>query len=159
MDPDVARGEVQDLVEQVQRELPLAREVQPQVRKINFENTPLMLVNISPPADFDQRALKLLAEEVQEDLETVPGVSNTQLFGGREREIHVNVDVSLASEYGLSLSDFRQALSAFHAVLPGGALNTGQFDFRIRSETRFRNVEDIRQAVIAQQEGRVHSHR
>jgi len=155
VDPDVARGEVQDLVEQVQRELPLAREVQPQVRKIDFENTPLMLVNISPPADFDQRALKLLAEEVQEDLETVPGVSNTQLFGGREREIHVNVDVSLASEYGLSLSDFRQALSAFHAELPGGALNTGQFDFRIRSETRFRDVEDIRQAVIAQQEGRV----
>ena len=155
VDADEARGEVQDLVDRVRSELPLGREVQPVVRSIDFENTPLMLVNITPPDGFDERALKQLAEEVQDELEGIPGVANTQLFGGRDREIHVNINVDRASQHGLTISDFHRTLSDFHSELPGGSLDTGSFDFQVRNETKFRGVEDIREAVLRQEEGRV----
>ncbi|MGY8771151.1 MAG: efflux RND transporter permease subunit [Pirellulales bacterium] len=148
VDPDVARGEVKDLVDEIRRELPVGREVQPVVTDIDFENTPLMLVNMTAPDSFDERTLKLLAEEVQDELEGIPGVSNTQLFGGRERELHVNVNIDLSSEYGITIGDFRQALSNFHAEMPAGELNTKTFDFRVRNETQFRNVDDIEQAIV-----------
>lgn len=155
VDPDVARGEVKDLVDEVRRELPLARDVEPIVTDIDFENTPLMLVNLVPPAGYDERALKEIAEEIQDELETLPGVSSTQLFGGREREIHVNLDVDLAMQYGLALSDVRDALSAGHAELPGGELETGDFDYRVRTNSKFRSVSDIEQAVVREEAGRV----
>ncbi|GAA4437820.1 efflux RND transporter permease subunit [Bremerella cremea] len=155
VDPDLARGEVKDLVDEIRRELPVAREVQPSVTDIDFENTPLMLVNMTAPPGFDEASLKTLAEEVQEELETIPGISNTQLFGGRERELHVNVNVDLAAEYGLTLGDFRQALANFHAEMPAGELDTGTFDFRVRNETQFRGVEDIRNAIVSQANGKV----
>ncbi|MEW4455884.1 efflux RND transporter permease subunit [Bremerella sp. JC817] len=155
VDPDLARGEVKDLVDEIRRELPVAREVQPSVTDIDFENTPLMLVNMTAPPGFDEASLKTLAEEVQEELETIPGISNTQLFGGRERELHVNVNVDLAAEYGLTLGDFRQALANFHAEMPAGELDTGTFDFRVRNETQFRGVEDIRDAIVSQANGKV----
>ncbi len=154
VDPDQARGEVKDLVDEIRRDLPVAREVQPSVTDIDFENTPLMLVNMTAPRGYDEAALKTLAEEVQEELETIPGISNTQLFGGRERELHVNVNVDLAAEYGLTLGDFRRALSDFHAEMPAGELDTGTFDFRVRNETQFRGVEDIRNAIISEVDGK-----
>lgn len=155
VDPDQARGEVKDLVDEIRRDLPVAREVQPSVTDIDFENTPLMLVNMTAPQGFDEAALKTLAEEVQEELETIPGIANTQLFGGREREIHVNVNVDLAAEYGLTLGDFRQALANFHAEMPAGELDTGTFDFRVRNETQFRGVDDIRNAIISNSGGKL----
>ena len=155
VDPDVARGEVKDLVDQIRRELPVGREIQPVVTDIDFENTPLMLVNLTGPENFDERALKRIAEEVQEELESIPGVANTQLFGGREREIHVNINVDLAAGHGLTIADFHRALAAFHAKLPGGSLNTSSIDFHVRNEAKFRGVQDIRQAVVAHHEGRI----
>lgn len=155
VDPDSARGEVKDLVDEVRRELPVSRDVEPIVTDIDFENTPLMLVNLVPPPGYDERALKEIAEEIQDELEAVPGVSSTQLFGGREREIHVNLDVDLAMQYGLALSDVRAALSANHAELPGGELETGSFDYRVRSDTKFRTVQDIEKAVVREEAGRV----
>ncbi len=155
VDPDLARAEVQDLVDRIRNELPAGREIQPQVIDIDFENAPLMLVTLSGPEDFDQRALKEIAEDVQDILETVPGVANTQLFGGLERELHVNVDPDLATQYGLTIADLRRAIMDCHAEVPGGALNTGSFDASIRNETKFRNVDDIRAAVVKQDEGRL----
>lgn len=153
--PDDARREVKDLVDRIRNELPLGREVQPIVTDIDFENMPLMLVNIEPPPGFDERALKTIAEDVQEQLETVDGVANTQLFGGKEREVQVNIYPDRMAEYGVTLAQVRQALADFHAEVPAGAFTTKQFDRRVRNETKLRGVDDIREAIVSSQEGRV----
>ncbi len=155
VDSKRARDDVEHLVNEVRRELPLGREVQPAVNEIDFESAPIMLVTLSAPEGFDERALKQIAEDVQEELEPIPGVANSQLFGGREREIHVNVNPDLLAQYGLSMTDVRNALSAHHAAMPGGSLDSSDFDLHVRSETKFRGVDDIRAAVIRQRDGRL----
>ena len=157
VDPDSARAEVQDLVQRIRNELPVGREIQPVVTDIDFESLPLMLVMLHAKEGYriDGRTLKEIAEDIQETLETVPGVSNTQLFGGLEREIHVNVDPDLATQYGLTIGDLRRALANFHAKIPGGALNTGQFDVSVRNEAKFRGVDDIRAAIVREVDGRL----
>lgn len=155
VDPERARGEVKDMVDRVRRELPTPREVQPIITDIDFENTPLMLVNLTGPRDFDEAALKQIAEEVQEELESIPGVANTQVFGGREREIHVNVNPDLAAQNDLTLLEISDALRAFHATIPGGALNTEEFDYQIRNETRIKSADDVRGLILREEEGRV----
>ncbi len=155
VDPDDARIEVKGLVDRVRNELPAGREVQPVVTEIDFENAPLMLVSISAPEAMDPRTLKQIAEDVQDQLETVDGVANTQLFGGREREIHVNVFPDRMTQYGVTLAQLRQSLADFHAEVPAGSFDTGEFDRSIRNESKFRGVEDIREAIVTSQEGRV----
>lgn len=155
VDPDDARREVKDLVDRIRNELPAGREVQPVITDIDFENMPLMLVSITAPDAVDDRTLKTIAEDVQEQLEAVDGVANTQLFGGKEREIHVNVYPDRMKQYGVTLAQLRQALSDFHAEVPAGAFTTGEFDRQIRNESKLRDVEDIREAIVSSQEGRV----
>jgi len=150
-----ARDDVAHLVDEVRALLPRGREVQPIITHIDFESTPLMLVNLNGPEGFDERTLKQVAEDVQDELEAIPGVANTQQFGGREREIHVNLNPDLFAEYGLSVQQIFMALSNFHSELPGGALNTSEFDYQVRNETKLRTIDDIRQTVVAQRDGRM----
>ena len=108
--------------------------LQPIITDIDFESLPIALVNLSGPPGFDERTLKQIAEDVEEELRTIDGVSNTQLFGGREREIHVNVNPDLFVEYGFSLPEIFRAVTDFHSKLPGGSLNTSEYDYQIRNE-------------------------
>lgn len=155
VDAKRARDDVEHLVNQVRRELPMGREVQPMITDIDFESAPIMLVNLAAPAGFDERTLKQIAEDVQDELEAIPGVANTQIFGGREREIHVNVNPDLAMQYGVTLSSLRSALASAHNEMPGGVLSSSVFDPHIVNKTQFRTVEDIEQVVLVQQDGRM----
>ena len=155
VDPDDAKREVKDLVDRIRNELPLGREVQPQVTKIDFENAPLMLITLAGPPGFDDRALKHIAEEVEDRIASVDGIANTQLFGGKEREIHVNVNPDLMVQYGLTLRQFRQALVDFNAKVPGGSFDSALIDRTVRNESKFRGLDDIREAIVSSVDGRV----
>ncbi len=155
VDPDDARREVKDLIDRIRNELPVGREVQPDVRKIDFDSAPLMLVTLTAPTGFDERALKKIAEEVEERIASVEGIANTQLFGGKERELHVNINPDLMAQYGLTLPQMRQALADFNAKVPAGAFDTDKIDRTIRSEAKFREIDDIREAIVSSEQGRV----
>ena len=150
-----ARADVEHLVNQIRNQLPAGREVQPNITTIDFDSAPIMLVNLTGPTGFDERTLKTIAEDVKKELDTIPGVANTQLFGGREREFHVNVNPDLLAQYGISISDVRDALMAFHSRTPGGSLNSSGVDYQVRIEGKFNTLNDIRRAVVAERDGRL----
>lgn len=154
-DAEAARIKVKDIVDEARGELPQGRRVIPGVNRIDFDNTPLILVNLMAPDGFDEAALKQIAEEVRDEIDPINGVSGTQVFGGREREIHVDVNLDLAAQHGLTLADVQGRLQQFHAERPGGSLNTGTFDPQIIPETKFRTTKDIGNAVLTESEGRV----
>ncbi len=155
VDPDHAKREVKDLVDRIRNELPLGREVQPEVMKIDFENMPLMLVTLQGPAGFDERTLKQIAEEIQKQIDDVDGIANSQLFGGKEREVHVNVHPDRMTQYGLTLRQVRQALIDFHAKVPGGSFDSAEFNRNVRNEAKFRNLADIREAIVSSTDGHI----
>ncbi len=155
VEPNDAKREVKDLIDRIRNELPVGREVQPDVRKIDFDSGPLMLVTLAGPPGFDERALKQIAEEVEERISSVDGIANTQLFGGKEREIHVDVNPDLLAQYSLTMAQMRQALVDFNAKVPAGSFDTEGIDRTVRNESKFRGVEDIREAIVSSIEGRV----
>lgn len=154
-DAEGARIKVKDIVDEARGELPQGRRVIPGVNRIDFDNTPLILVNLMAPDDFDEAALKQIAEEVRDELDPITGVAGSQVFGGREREIHVDVDLDLAAQHGLTLADVQRTLRQFHAERPGGSLDTGTFDPQIIPETKFKTTEDVGNAILLESEGRV----
>lgn len=155
VDPDEAKREVKDLVDRIRNELPLGREIQPVVTKIDFENMPLMMVTLTGPEGYDDRSLKEVAEEVEERIKAdIDGVASTQLYGGKEREIHVNANPDLLAEYGITLNQLLESLRAFNAKIPAGSLDTENYDRILRVEAKFRGVEDIREAIVSNVGGR-----
>ena len=151
--PREARDDVEHLVNEIRGELPVGREIQPSINEIDFESAPIVLITLSGSDGVDERELKKIAEDVQDELETITGVANTQLFGGREREIHVDIHPDLLIQYGVSYGELRDTLRRAHVEMPAGPLSSAEFEPQVRPETQFRDVDDIQEVVIRHDEG------
>ncbi len=117
-DIDVARQKVRDRVDQAQIDFPDDAE-EPVLREISVSEFPILQVNLY--GDVGPVVLKRLAEDLQDEVETVPGVLRANLVGGLEREVKVDVDPERLRLYGLSLDDVVDAVAdGIVSVVLGG---------------------------------------
>ena len=148
-DPDVdvseALQKVRDKVSQAKSDLPVDAE-EPKVQEFNMENQPVMIISLS--GNFDLAQLKKMAEKMQDDIDGVKGVLETQLLGGKEREIQIKVDLFKLNAFGLSFNDVNLAIAGDNLNIPGGKLGVGDSKYLLRVPGEFQSIEEIRNTVI-----------
>ena len=89
-----------------------------------------------------------LAEEIEEDLMKIQGISDVRTSGLRDREIWVAVDPERLSAYRLSLQDVSLALRRQNLNVPAGPLEVGALEYSVRALAQFQSLQDIENAVI-----------
>lgn len=112
-----------DLPEDVER---------PFVNQISFEDEPIMILSFT--VDADDRELKIISETIQDELETITGVSEAKVVGTRDREIQITVDQSQLELYELSLNDVVNAIQRQDAQLPVGSIEQNNRSYTVRFE-------------------------
>jgi CzcA family heavy metal efflux pump len=145
-----ALTEVKDKVDQVKRELPKDVD-EPMIEDIAFDSVPIILVNVT--GEVDPKILKEIAKDIKIEIEAVPGVREVAFYGGLEREVQVQVDPWKMEQYHLSYSRLIAALQQQNANLPGGYLKLNNYEYLVRTEGKFNDVQDIGQTVIAVKAG------
>jgi hydrophobe/amphiphile efflux-1 (HAE1) family protein len=133
-DVDLALQDVQARVAQAQRSLP--KDVQaPTVSKSNPDDTAILTIAVSGP--FSRQMLADVARyQVQERLQTVPGVGQITLNGVVDRNVRIWLDASRLAERGVVATDIMSAITREHVDVPGGQLMTGgrTLDVRLLGE-------------------------
>lgn len=145
IDPKDALRDVQDKVDKVRRDLPDEAE-DPILTDINIDNLPILLIAIS--GDATLFLLKDIAKDLQPVIESVPGVAEVVIFGGLEREIHVNVDPVRAASYGITYDQIALALKTQNMNLPGGHMEFGDKEYLIRTSGMFTTIKEIGDTII-----------
>ena len=80
------------------------------------------------------RTLTELADkQIARAIQTVNGVGEVSLAGGRAREVHVVVDIEKLNSYGLSMTQVREAIVAENVEIPGGAIEQGKGQLLLRT--------------------------
>src|SRR5690349_3926405 len=98
----------------------------PVITKLDPDSDPVMSVVLSSK-DMSLRTLTEIADkQVKRQIETVSGVGEVDLGGGRAREIHVVVDIDKLNAYGLSMTDVRDAVVNENIEIPGGTVEQGK---------------------------------
>jgi multidrug efflux pump len=141
-----ASQRVRDRVDIARAELPAEAE-EPRVEEFNLEDLPILNVNLLAP--YALARLTDVAERLQEEIETLPGVLEATLTGGIEREVQVNVNAGLLEGYGLSFDEIAQVIEQENASLPGGAIDVGRESIRVRVDGRFDDPARIADLVVA----------
>jgi HAE1 family hydrophobic/amphiphilic exporter-1 len=145
-DADVAAQEVRDKVDPILRELPETAE-RPIVQKLDPDAAPILLYAVSAPRDTI--ALTTLVEdEIQERLESLNGVGEVVIFGGRRREIHVEANLEQLRAYNLTVNDLAVALRAQNLELPGGRIDEGAREVVVRTLGRIREPEAFADLIV-----------
>jgi len=144
VDIDEALQKIRDKVNVAKPNLPPDAD-EPVITEINFSNIPIMIVNIS--GKYGLVRLKKVAEDLQDDLEQIPGVLDVKLIGGLEREVQVDVDPERLRYYGLSMHDVVEVIEKENVTIPGGSMDIGRYKYLIRVPGEFTDPSIIKDLV------------
>ncbi len=147
---DEAFSKVRDKVDLAKSELPSDVE-EPIVNEIDFSEFPILTINLSAP--YPLTRLKAVAEELQDELESIPSVLAVDLIGGLDREVKVNVDLSLLQGYNITFLDLVNAIRDENTNLPGGSIDVDQSNFLVRVNGEINDPDELNNIVIKSPNG------
>lgn len=92
--------------------------------------------------------LTFFEEEIRQHYERVPGVSDLFIGGGREAEMHVEVNPERLAAFQLTTTDLIRTLQNENINVSAGTMGVGRRDYRIRTTAEFKSSEDISRVVL-----------
>jgi len=152
IDIDDALIKTKDKVDLAKSELPADLEDDPMVMEENFSEMPIVVYSLSGTCGLIR--LKEIAEDLEDGIESVPGVLEAEISGGLEREIRVEPDPDKLAYYNLSLVDLQRVISKENQNVSGGAIRMGDGRFQLRVPGEFRSPEEIYGLVVGLHNGR-----
>ena len=104
--------------------------------------------------EYDVMNLKTIETwVVEKNLKSVPGVVDTNPFGGPMREYQVRLDPDKLIDYGLSIAQVEQQLTNNNANGGGSFIQEGLQQVNVREVGLVRDVQDIANTVITTKNG------
>ena len=146
-----ALASVREKVDLARPDLPADTE-DPTIVEFDFSEVPVMQVNLS--ADYGLVRLKEVAEDLQDEIESIPAVLRADLRGGLEREVKVDVDLARLQYYGIALSEVVEAIQFENVNIPGGAIDVGALKYLVRVDGEFDDPMIIEDLVVTTFDGR-----
>lgn len=142
--------EVQNLLSNMLNELPLDKDntTNPWVVHVANDNVPILDLNITREGYDEVRLREFVENTLRERLEAVPGIQSAIPYGGKRRQIRVDVDRDKIAAYGLGLMDIKMAIEQQHISRAAGKLQTTESDILIRADERFRDMEKLRDIPV-----------
>ncbi len=145
-DINQAELDVKDAVDRAKADLPTDLENDPLVYDLNLSETPFYIFAIK---GADKRELRKIAEDLQENLEAIPGVLEVDISGGLEREIHVEIDPMRMALFKVNMSDVAALIAGENSDFSGGSIRTAEAKFQVKIEGEFENAEEAGRIVVA----------
>jgi hydrophobic/amphiphilic exporter-1 (mainly G- bacteria), HAE1 family len=145
-DIDVAAQEVRDKVNGVLPQLPKTIQ-QPRVDRMDPDAAPVLSLALTadkPVRDITEYADKILRRQ----LESLNGVGQVIVTGGRERQINIRLDADRLRAYNVTVTDVARALAAQNAEIPGGRMDQGPSSITLRTRGRVQSVEEFGDIVV-----------
>ena len=107
----------------------------------------LLLALFSPR--YSDHELERVGREVVNRLSRLENISRSQIFGGRKREIRVELDPLRMKGFGISIEDIRQALANADVSLEAGAFNKNNVSITLTSSSFLTRIDEVRHLVIS----------
>jgi multidrug efflux pump subunit AcrB len=148
-----------DKYDEVVREVNALRgELPSDIQSIDFRKANPGLVNIVQAAlvapDLDALALKRLADDLEESLETVPGVRRAESWALPGPEVRVALDLPRMAALGIDVATVDSAVSGEGSSVPGGAVDVGERRYNLKGTGDYDSVHEVADTVVALRDGR-----
>jgi multidrug efflux pump subunit AcrB len=127
----------------------------PFLLQYNAASVPVLQLGVSSPILSEQQLFDLGANFIRVQLATVQGASIPMPYGGKQREIRVDLDPQALFAKGLSATDVNTALGLQNIILPAGNAKFGSQDYLIRVNSSPRTIAGLNDLPIKTVNGAV----
>jgi multidrug efflux pump subunit AcrB len=115
----------------------------PLILNYNASTVPILLVALSGEGFTEQRLADIGINQVRTPLVTVPGAAIPYPFGGKLRQIQIDLDPAALQARGLSGQDVANALAAQNLITPVGAEKIGAYEYAVQLNNAPSSLADL----------------
>ena len=149
----IALQDVKDAVDKAKRDLPNDLDLEPMVMDIDFSEFPILNINLS--GDFSLDDLKIYAEELQDQIESLTEISKVEITGLLNREITIKTDLHKMESNEISLRDIEDAINLENVSIAGGDILLGKSRRSVRTDAEFKKASEIENIIVKSEQGNV----
>ena len=144
---DRANAQVTAASQSILRQLPPST-LPPEIVNYTASNVPVLQLALSgsglSESDLNDLALNFLRTQ----LITIPGAVVPYPYGGKQREIMVNLQDTLLQSKGISPQDVVTALSAQNVIAPSGTAKIGKFEYDFPTNSAPRTIDELNNVPV-----------
>ena len=139
---DLANAQITAVSQTILRFLPPGS-LPPLVVDYNASTVPILQLGLSGKGLTEPQLNDIALNFLRTQLVTVPGASVPFPYGGKQRQVMVNLNPQLLQAKGLSPNDVLAALSNQNLILPGGTAKIGQFEYDVDLNGDLKTVQEF----------------
>lgn len=140
---DKAAADVERQISNLRGKLPKDAR-QPIIIKNDINSKPIVRVTMTSPNMTATEAYQFAKDKIKSRLESVAGVAQIEITGGKEREIRVAIDREKLKAYNLSILQVAQKLQSENLDFPTGRVEETQNQYNVRVPGKFSSLDEIR---------------
>src|SRR5580693_4365530 len=103
----------------------------PYVLSYNASSVPILQLALSSQSVSQTKLFDLAQNFIRPQLATVAGAAIPSPYGGKVRQVQVDLDMTALQSLGLSPQDVVNAISAQNLILPAGTEKIGKFEYTV----------------------------
>ena len=118
----------------------------PQILNYSAATVPILQLAFSSPTLGEQKIYDTAQNFIRPALATVPGAATPSPYGGKIRQIQIDLDPQALQSKGLSAQDVGTALANQNLIIPAGTAKVGDFEYDVRlndSPESFEELNDL----------------
>ena len=147
-DLESAASDVRDKVGQAARNLPLDIDAPPVVTKADANSDFILLLVVQSPTKSLMELSDYADNVLQQQLQTIDGVSSVNVFGDKGFAMRVWLDPDKMSAYNVAYNDISAAMASENVDLPPGKIYGNNTEMTIMTQGRLTDVNDFRNVII-----------
>src|SRR5215475_9807439 len=117
--------------------------VPPLVINYNAATVPILQLALSGEGLSEQQLNDLSVNFIRTQLVTAPGAAVPYPYGGKQRQVMINLNPAMLQSKGLSAADVVNAVGQQNLVLPSGTAKMGAFEYDIALNGSPRRVQEL----------------
>jgi CzcA family heavy metal efflux pump len=138
----VANAQVSAISQVVVRQMPPGI-TPPLILNYNASTVPIIQLALSGKGLSEQNLFDLGVTSVRTPLVTVPGAAIPFPYGGKQRQVQIDLDPAAIQARGLSGQDVANALAAQNLIIPVGTQKVGEYEYTLQLNNAPSAIEDL----------------
>ena len=144
---DRANAQVTAVSQTILRQLP-AGSLPPLIVDYSASTVPVLQLGLSGDDLTEAQLNDIALNFLRTQLVTVPGASVPYPYGGKQRQVMINLNQDLLQAKGLSPNDVLTALGNQNLILPGGTAKMGEFEYDVDLNADVKTVQELNDLPI-----------
>ena len=127
----------------------------PFIIQYNASSVPVLQLGLSGQGLNEQQLYDLGQNTIRTQLATVEGAQTPFPYGGKQRQIQVDIDLAALQAKGLSPADVVNAVSAQNIIAPSGTIKIDRFEYAVETNSAPDVVNELNNLPIRAVNGAV----